>query len=201
MERKPRRQRVFDLCPAAGSGNRIGALDRPGLKNVDALPQTAEAGRILAGEKRASEIDPGQRLHQPIDGEQPRRRGEIGNVRLAHVESGRDFEALARTHLAPVFEAAFDRGTRPSSGAFIQHAGALVDAGLRTKPAAFAQSETLFEAHLRLPQPQIAGIGQGRHQHLRQRHRIALSDQWLVLPESHALIFPIDLHGCRPDAQ
>src|SRR5262245_52234310 len=118
-------------------------------------------------------------------------------MRRAEVESRRNFDAPRFPKLAEEFEAALEGRTislqsrgesRRNSGRGL---GGLDDADPRVEPGPLAHAKPLLEANLRLPKPQVAGPGQRRDPHLRQRSRLARGDNRFVLRDGQTARLPI----------
>src|SRR6185312_7083039 len=73
--------------------------------------------------------------------------------------------------------------------------------GLGADLAAFAQSETLFDAGLGLPLPEISRAGQGRDGDLRERCRIAGRNDRLVLADREGRVFPRQIDRGEPESK
>src|SRR5690242_8607473 len=137
-----------------------------------------------------------KRLQHPVDREKARRNGYTADVRVAHMETGSDFHSTLGSELVPEFEAPLQCRACSGKGGLIlrDHSPrwftGLVQAGLRPQAGVFTHRKALLETRLRLPQPQVPGRGQGRECDLRQRIRVALRDQGLVLTHHYAGVLP-----------
>src|SRR5579872_4392104 len=119
---------------------------------------------------------------------------------FADTESGSDLDAGVITELAPELEAALQRGPRTrkrrpvlsgnvDAGAFAGE----IDTRLRAEAGVLAECETLFDARLRGPEPEVAGAGEGRDADLSERGGFARGDDRLILADRERGVTPVEI--------
>src|SRR6185312_2495421 len=188
------------LAPAA---RRVDRNDAATGQHGEALAHGAKTGVVRAPEPGAGDFKEARRLHQPVHREQARIDGLPVDVRGAEVKAGREFDAT-RFAAAIEEEAAFIAGALAFERDWGRGSGhdfrGFVDTGLRAESHRIA-AETALHANLWLPVPQVAGAGQWREPHLRERHRLPRRNDRLVLADGNRVVLPreIDRREAHPE--